>query len=105
MKRGLLPGGPARARTVVKNFGFDNGMFDPGWLLDMPGALRDARDDTRDWREQYKGHLLHELVCAGGTKWLEAGDQKAIRAKHGSQRLLMPEKNHLCGPILLDAPM
>ena len=36
--------------------------------------------------------VTRELVCAGGTKWLEAQDQKAIRATHGSQRLLMPGK-------------
>ena len=47
----------------------------------------------RDWGDQYDGHLLHELVCAGGTKWLETRDQKALRATHGSQRLLMPGKS------------
>ena len=38
-------------------------------------ALRNARDTAGDWREQHKGHLLHDLQCAGGMKWLEAGDQ------------------------------
>ena len=51
--------------------------------------FRDARDAAGDWREQYKGHLLHDLVCAGGIEWLEAGDQKALRVTHGSQRLLI----------------
>ena len=54
-----------------QNFGFNHGMFDPSWMLDVPEALRDARDDAGDWRKQFKGHLLHELVCASGTKWLE----------------------------------
>ena len=87
-------------------------MFDTGWLLDRPerkedkatieitgeaqcfgeGALRNARDDARDWREQYEGHLVHELVCAGGIKWLETRDPKALRATHGPQCLLMPGK-------------
>ena len=75
-----------------QNFGFDHGMFDPGWLLDMPCALRNARDDAGEWRERYKGHLLHELACAGGIKLLETGGQKAPRATHGSQRLVMPGK-------------
>ena len=39
------------------------------------GALRNARVAAGDWREQYKG--------------LEAGDWKALRVTHGSQRLLM----------------
>ena len=54
--------------------------------------LASSRDDAGEWRERYKGHLLHELVCVSGTKWLETGDQKALRATHGSQRLLMPGK-------------
>ena len=40
--------------------------------------------------------MMHELVCAGGTKWLETGDQKALRATHGSQRLLMSGKPSMC---------
>ena len=53
----------------------------------MPGALRNARDGAGERMERCSGHLLHELVCAGGTKWLETEDQKALRATHGSQRL------------------
>ena len=49
------------------------------------GALRNARDAAVDWGEQNKGHLLHELICAGGIKWLDAGDQKALRVTHGRQ--------------------
>ena len=67
-------------------FGFDHGMFDPGWILDMPGALRNARDDAGG---------LHELVCASGTKWLETRDHNALRATHGSQRLLMLGKTSI----------
>ena len=44
----------------------------------------------QDSGEQYNWHLLHELVCTGRTKWLGAGDQKAPRVTHESQRLLMP---------------
>ena len=88
-EEGAQPEWPSVCLDHRQNVGFDHGMFDPGWILDMPGALRDARDDAGEWREQYTGHLLHELVCAGGTKCLEAGYQKALRATHGSQRLLV----------------
>ena len=54
------------------------------------GALCNGRVAAGKWREQKKGQLLHELVCAGWKKWLEAGHQKALRVTHGSQRLLMP---------------
>ena len=40
--------------------------------------------------------MMHELVCAGCTKWLETGEQKALRATHGSQRLLMSGKPSMC---------
>ena len=53
------------------------------------GALRNAREVAGDWRKQFKGHLRHELSCAGEIKWLEAGDRKALRVTHGSQRLLI----------------
>ena len=48
------------------------------------GALGNAREAAGDWRKQFQGHLLHELLCAGGIKWLEAGDRKALRVTHGS---------------------
>ena len=67
----------------------------------MPGALRNTRNDAGHWREQYKGHLLHQLECAGGTKWLDTGNQKVPRATH----VTLCRENHLCGPLLLDAPM
>ena len=56
------------------------------------GALHNARDAAG------VGHLLHELVCAGGIKRLDTGEQKALRVSRGSQRLLMPGEN-LCGPL------
>ena len=30
--------------------------------------------------------------CAQEIQWLEAGDKKALRVRHGSQRLLMPRE-------------
>ena len=39
------------------------------------------------------GRVLESCIAAlraGGIKWLEAGDRKALRVTHGSQRLLMP---------------
>ena len=59
------------------------------------GALRKAREVAGDWRKQKKRHLLHDLICAGGIKWLEAGDRKALRVTHASQRLLMPGETSL----------
>ena len=44
------------------------------------------------WRKVYEGHLLHELTCAGESRWLDASDRKALRQTPGSQRLLMPEE-------------
>ena len=41
---------------------------------------------------RYRGYLLHELICAGGSKWLDGRDRKALRLTHGPQRLLMPEE-------------
>ena len=60
--------------------------------FDMPGVLCKARDDAGEWRKLYKGHLLHELICAGGSKWPDGRDRKSLRLTHGSQRLLMPEE-------------
>ena len=40
----------------------------------------------------YEGHLLRELVCAGGSRWLDGSDREALRLTHGSQRLLTPEE-------------
>ena len=42
--------------------------------------------------DRYQGCLLHELICAGGSKWLDGRDRKSPRLTHGSQRLLMPEE-------------
>ena len=49
------------------------------------------RDDQRP-RDRYRGYLLHELICAGGSKWLDGRNRKALRLTHESQRLLMPEE-------------
>ena len=57
----------------------------------MPGAHCKARDEAGEWSKVYEGHLPHELVCTGGSRWLDASDRKAPRLTHGSQRLLMPE--------------
>ena len=59
---------------------------------EMPGAPCKARDEAGEWRKMYEGHLLHELICAGGSRWLDGSDRKALRLTHGSQRLLMPEE-------------
>ena len=40
------PEWPGLCLVTVKFSIFDHGMLDPGWILDMPGALRNARDDA-----------------------------------------------------------
>ena len=47
----------------------------------------ERRAETRD---RYRGYLLHELICASGSTWLNGRDRKALRLTHGSQRLLTP---------------
>ena len=59
---------------------------------EMLGADSKARDEAGEWKNVYQGHLLHELMCAGGSRWLDASDRKALRLTHGSQRLLMPQE-------------
>ena len=47
----------------------------------------ERRPETRDGYQEY---LLHELICASGSAWLDERDRKALRTTDGSQRLLMP---------------
>ena len=51
-----------------------------------------ARDEAGEWRKMYEGHLLHKLICAGGSRWLDGSDRKALRLTRGSRRFLMPEE-------------
>ena len=68
------------------------------WCLTQDGYLTCLEHIVRlelmqgEWRLLYKGHLLHELICAGGSKWLDGRDRKSLRLTHGSHRLLMPEE-------------
>ena len=54
--------------------------------FEMSGVPCKARDEAGDRRKMYKGHMLHELICAGGSRWLDGSDRKALRLTHGSQQ-------------------
>ena len=60
-------------------------------------AESERRAATRD---QYRGYLLHEPICASGLALLDARDRKALRTMDGSQRLLMPTEVSKCGFLL-----
>ena len=69
-EEGAEPEWPSLCLDYRQNIGFDDGMFDPGWLLDRPGALRNARDDAGDRSEQYKGHPCTSWYAqAGQSGW------------------------------------
>ena len=90
VKKGLSQRGQACAWITVK---FSSSIMvcstqDAYWICLEHFVMLEMLQESG--KERYKGHLLHELACAGGKKWLEAGDQKALRVTHGSQRLLMP---------------
>ena len=50
-EEGAQPEWPSFCLDHRQNFGFHHDMFDPGRILDMRGALRNARDDAGDWKE------------------------------------------------------
>ena len=53
---------------------------------EMLGALYKARDEAGEWGNMYEGHLLHELVCAGGTTtdpWTTAAPDARAGGKVG----------------------
>ena len=71
-EEGAQPEWPSLRLDYRQNIGFDRGMFDPGWLLDMPGALRNARDDAGDWQEymvppyEYEEYAENNSDTGGG---------------------------------------
>ena len=61
---------------------------------DMAGALCKARDEAGEWRRVYEGQLLHELTCAGGSRWLDGRARKtaALDARGGGKVGQLPKK-------------
>ena len=104
-EEGAQPEWPSLCLDHRQNFGFDHGMFDAGWILDMPGALRNARVDAGEWREQYK----KALVTRAGMRrrYTVAGNRRSEGTTRDAWIPTSPDarENHLCGPILLDEPM
>ena len=49
--------------------------------------LPDEVAESERQADHYRGYLLHELICASGSVWLDEQDRKALRITGGSQRL------------------
>ena len=67
---------------------------------DPDKATSEISGEVKRRANRYRGCLLHELICASGSVWLDAQDRKALRITDGSQRLLIPTEVS-CGATLL----